>query len=86
MAKDFIDVIVARGKKPRGGDAPAKEEADGETAPDESEESGEDGYDKVEGDAGGKLAELLGVEDDDREEFTSALSDYVEACIKKLQD
>jgi hypothetical protein len=40
-------------------------------------------YDAVEDDAASELAGIVGVPDDKREAFKSALSDYVAACVKK---
>jgi len=87
MAKDFIDVIIERGKKPRaGGDAPPKGAADdGDGGKDPApEETGDDDYGKVEGDAVGELAGMLEVPDDKREAFGRALSEAIEACVKRL--
>ena len=50
---------------------------------DEGEGSEMDTYDAVEDDAASELAGIVGVPDDKREAFKSALSDYVAACVKK---
>jgi len=40
-------------------------------------------YDAVEDDAASELAGIVGVPEDKREAFKSALSDYVAACVRK---
>jgi hypothetical protein len=59
---------------------PSKDDGD-----DDEGETGEgSSYDDVEDSAADALADAAGVPDDKRDDFKSALGDYVEACFKKL--
>lgn len=51
--------------------------------PDEGEGPEMGTYDAVEDDAASELAGIVGVPEDKREAFKSALADYVAACVKK---
>ncbi len=77
---DYIDKIARRAKAPQADD----EAEEGEDAPEvEIEVKAEPkGYGKVKARAVADLARVLGVEDDDREEFGEALSDMIAACMK----
>jgi hypothetical protein len=56
---------------------------DGGNLPDDGEGREMGSYDAVEDDAASELAGIVGVPEDKREAFKSALSDYVAACVKK---
>ena len=73
----FMDRVASRSDK--GGKDDGKK---GDSYKDEPK----DGYSGVVSDALDKLAGILGVSEDDREEFDSAMEDLAEAVAKRCMD
>jgi len=83
VALDDLTAAVAKRKRAMdgGGEEVAEGDAGAEdTAPEEMDE-GEESYGSVEDDAANELADLVGVGEDKRAAFKTALKQYVQACM-----
>lgn len=84
--------IIALAKRPRRGSVPSArvqedqpDEGDG-TARDSLVDEPRDEYSDVEKSALDDVAEILGVQEQDRKKFDSALEDLIEACAKRAMN
>jgi hypothetical protein len=71
-------VVIGLAKKVKRGQSSSADEGDDDAADDAGMS-----LDEAEDDAVGEMAEILGVEEGDRDAFKSALSDFVRACMKR---
>jgi len=79
MALDDLTSAIAKRKRAMdGGD---EEAAEGDTSEDSAAEEADESYGSVEDDAANELADLVGVGEDKRAAFKTALRQYVQACM-----